>query len=89
MYAGAVEKVRHQVRVRTGGLAQLRYDIKKDLGEFPFPGFWGPAAGVDSPQFKADVVSRWIAESAKWIERRHVLRRDSWHQLEMDGWEAP
>lgn len=51
--------------------AQLRYDIKKDLGEFPFPGFWGPAAGVDSPQFKADVVSRWIAESAKWIERKH------------------
>jgi predicted AlkP superfamily pyrophosphatase or phosphodiesterase len=50
----------------------LREDIKKDLGEFPFPSFWGPAAGVDSPQGRADAVSRWIAESAKWIEhQRH------------------
>ena len=23
----------------------IRADIKKDLGEFPFPAFWGPAAG--------------------------------------------
>ena len=48
----------------------IRTDIKRDLGEFPFPGFWGPAAGVDSSRFAADAVSRWIAESAKWIERK-------------------
>jgi predicted AlkP superfamily pyrophosphatase or phosphodiesterase len=46
----------------------VREEIKRDLGEFPFPGFWGPAAGVDSPQGPADAASRWIAESAKWIE---------------------
>src|SRR6201993_1804677 len=45
--------------------------IKRDLGEFPFPCFWGPAAGVDTPQGKADAVSRWIAEAAKWIENKH------------------
>lgn len=50
----------------------IRDDIKRDLGEFPFPAFWGPAAGVDSPKFKADAVSKWIAESAKWIERKHA-----------------
>jgi predicted AlkP superfamily pyrophosphatase or phosphodiesterase len=49
----------------------VRTEIKKDLGEFPFPGFWGPAAGVDSPQGRADSATRWIAESAKWIESRH------------------
>lgn len=48
----------------------IRTDIKRDLGEFPFPGFWGPAAGVDSSGFSADAVSLWIAESAKWIERK-------------------
>ena len=48
----------------------IRTDIKKELGEFPFPAFWGPAAGVDK-QFKADAVSRWIAESAKWIETKY------------------
>jgi predicted AlkP superfamily pyrophosphatase or phosphodiesterase len=49
----------------------IRPEIKKDLGEFPFPAFWGPAAGTDSKQFKADAVSKWIAESAKWIENKH------------------
>ncbi len=49
----------------------VREEIKKDLGEFPFFGFWGPAAGVDSPQGSADCVSRWIADSARWIEERH------------------
>jgi len=49
----------------------IREEIKRDLGEFPFPAFWGPAAGVDSPQFAADAVSKWIAESTKWIERKH------------------
>lgn len=50
----------------------IRTDIKRDLGEFPFPGFWGPAAGMDTPQGSADCVSRWIAESAKWVERKHA-----------------
>jgi predicted AlkP superfamily pyrophosphatase or phosphodiesterase len=50
---------------------EIREDIKRELGAFPFPGFWGPAAGVDTPQGTADCVSRWIAESAKWIERKH------------------
>jgi predicted AlkP superfamily pyrophosphatase or phosphodiesterase len=48
----------------------IRSEIKKDLGEFPFPSFWGPAAGVDSPQGKADAVSCWIAGSARWVETR-------------------
>jgi predicted AlkP superfamily pyrophosphatase or phosphodiesterase len=48
----------------------IRTEIKKDLGEFPFFGFWGPAAGINSPQGKTDCVSRWIAESAKWIENK-------------------
>ena len=50
----------------------IREDIKRNLGEFPFPAFWGPAAGVDSAKFAADAVSKWIAESAKWIERKHA-----------------
>jgi predicted AlkP superfamily pyrophosphatase or phosphodiesterase len=41
----------------------LRSQIKRDLGEFPFPAFWGPLAGIDS--------SRWIADSARWIEGHH------------------
>ncbi len=49
----------------------IRVDIQRALGPFPFPCFWGPAAGVDTPQGSADAVSRWIAESAKWIEREH------------------
>jgi len=49
----------------------IREEIKKDLGEFPFFSFWGPAAGLDSPQGKADCASRWIAESAKWIENKY------------------
>ncbi|HEY5233713.1 MAG TPA: alkaline phosphatase family protein, partial [Verrucomicrobiae bacterium] len=48
----------------------IREEIKKDLGEFPFFSFWGPAAGIDSPQGKADAASRWIAESSKWIETK-------------------
>jgi predicted AlkP superfamily pyrophosphatase or phosphodiesterase len=50
----------------------LRTEIKRDLGEFPFPAFWGPAAGVDSSRFQRDAASRWIAESAKWVERKHA-----------------
>ena len=50
--------------------ASIRAEIKRDLGEFPFPGFWGPAAGMTTPQGSADCVSCWIAESAKWVEQR-------------------
>lgn len=50
----------------------IRDEIKRELGEFPFPAFWGPAAGVDSSRFAADAVSKWIAEAAKWIERKHA-----------------
>src|SRR5450755_4756497 len=46
----------------------IREEIKRDLGEFPFFSFWGPAAGIDSPQGKANAASRWIADSAKWME---------------------
>jgi predicted AlkP superfamily pyrophosphatase or phosphodiesterase len=48
----------------------IREEIKKDLGEFPFFGFWGPAAGVKTAQGAADCATCWIAESAKWIERK-------------------
>ncbi len=42
---------------------RLRDEVKRDLGEFPFPAFWGPAAGIAS--------SEWIAASARWTERHH------------------
>lgn len=41
----------------------LRDELKADLGPFPFPAFWGPAAGIAS--------SEWIAASAKRIEEMH------------------
>ncbi len=41
----------------------MRDELKRDLGEFPFPSFWGPAAGIAS--------SEWIAASAKWVEEKH------------------
>ncbi|HEU6447939.1 MAG TPA: nucleotide pyrophosphatase/phosphodiesterase family protein [Verrucomicrobiae bacterium] len=50
----------------------IREEIKNDLGEFPFFGFWGPAAGVKTPQGSADCATRWIAESAKWIENKYA-----------------
>ena len=49
----------------------IRPEIKRDLGEFPFPAFWGPGAGRRAPHCAADAASRWIAESAKWIEARY------------------
>ena len=49
----------------------IRKAVKQDLGEFPFHGFWGPAAGNRTPQGEADAASRWIAESAKWIEKAY------------------
>ena len=51
---------------------QIRHEIKRDLGEFPFFGFWGPAAGIKTPQGSADCATRWIAESAKWIENKYA-----------------
>lgn len=50
----------------------LRPAIKRDLGEFPFQAFWGPAAGVAGPHGSADAASRWIAESAKWVEQKYA-----------------
>ncbi|MGJ8643920.1 MAG: alkaline phosphatase family protein [Luteolibacter sp.] len=41
----------------------MRDELKADLGDFPFPSFWGPAAGIPS--------SEWIAASAKWVEEKH------------------
>jgi predicted AlkP superfamily pyrophosphatase or phosphodiesterase len=49
----------------------IRPEVKKDLGEFPFFGFWGPAAGVKTPKGAADCTTRWIAESAKWMEKKY------------------
>ncbi len=49
----------------------IREEIKRDLGEFPFTTFWGPAAGVTSPQGRADAATRWIAGSARWIENKY------------------
>lgn len=42
----------------------LREEIKAELGEFPFPSFWGPMAGI--------ACSEWIAASARWIEEKHA-----------------
>ncbi|MGE9269390.1 MAG: alkaline phosphatase family protein, partial [Verrucomicrobiales bacterium] len=39
-----------------------RDEVKADLGDFPFPTFWGPGAGIE--------CSRWIAEAARWTEKR-------------------
>jgi predicted AlkP superfamily pyrophosphatase or phosphodiesterase len=41
----------------------MRDRLKRDLGDFPFMNFWGPASGIES--------SRWIAASARWIEEKH------------------
>ena len=49
----------------------VRKKIKQEIGEFPFFGFWGPAAGVKSPQGAADCATRWIAEAAKWFEHKY------------------
>src|SRR6058998_3320305 len=43
--------------------AAIRHEIQRDLGAFPFPTFWGPAAGIDTPQGRPDAASRWIAEA--------------------------
>ena len=41
----------------------LRETIKRDLGEFPFPTFWGPMAGIGATQ--------WIVDSVRWIEQKY------------------
>ena len=41
----------------------LRHALKADLGDFPFPAFWGPTAGIAS--------SQWIADSARWVEEKY------------------
>ncbi len=65
----------------------LREELKKDLGPFPFPAFWGPAAGIAS--------SEWIAASAKWVEVKHsptlslVYLPHLDYPLQKDGPDAP
>ncbi len=49
----------------------IRHEIKQSLGEFPFPTFWGPAAGVRTPQGSPSAASEWIAASARWIEEKY------------------
>jgi predicted AlkP superfamily pyrophosphatase or phosphodiesterase len=49
----------------------IRPTIKAELGEFPFPGFWGPAAGKKSPAGGSDCATQWIAGSARWIEEKY------------------
>lgn len=44
--------------------AELRDELQRVLGPFPLFQFWGPAAGIAS--------SRWIAEAAKVVWRRHA-----------------
>ncbi|MGC9940335.1 MAG: nucleotide pyrophosphatase/phosphodiesterase family protein [Verrucomicrobiota bacterium] len=48
----------------------IRHKIKDIIGEFPFFGFWGPAAGVKTPQGSAVCATRWIADAAKWFEHQ-------------------
>jgi len=50
---------------------ELRSALKSELGEFPFPAFWGPMAGRQSPAGKPEAVSEWIANAAKCIEQHH------------------
>ena len=44
--------------------AELRTELQSRLGTFPLFEFWGPRASINS--------SRWIAESAKFVEQRHA-----------------
>ncbi|MFM2171997.1 MAG: hypothetical protein RI957_2226 [Verrucomicrobiota bacterium] len=41
----------------------LRETLKQELGPFPFPSFWGPAAGI--------ACSEWIARCARRIYEQH------------------
>jgi predicted AlkP superfamily pyrophosphatase or phosphodiesterase len=51
---------------------EVRDHVKASLGDFPFPGFWGPAAGLNSPAGAPDCATRWIEQSAKWTELRYA-----------------
>ncbi len=42
----------------------MREEVKSQLGDFPFPSFWGPRADIKS--------SKWIADSAIWTEDNHA-----------------
>jgi predicted AlkP superfamily pyrophosphatase or phosphodiesterase len=65
----------------------MRDELKRDLGEFPFRSFWGPAAGI--------ACSEWIAASAKWVEEKHaptlslVYLPHLDYPLQKDGPDAP
>ena len=41
----------------------LRKQVRRKIGKFPFQAFWGPMSGIES--------SHWIARSAKFVEERH------------------
>lgn len=41
---------------------ELASKVKRKIGKFPFPAFWGPGAGLDS--------SKWIADCARWHEEK-------------------
>ncbi|MEM9445956.1 MAG: nucleotide pyrophosphatase/phosphodiesterase family protein [Verrucomicrobiota bacterium] len=43
--------------------APIRFEIQKELGDFPFMNFWGPFADIKS--------SRWIAQASQWIEEKY------------------
>lgn len=43
--------------------ANLRSQLRDDLGQFPLFNFWGPNTSITS--------SEWIAESAKWVEEKY------------------
>ena len=41
----------------------LRAQLQAELGRFPLFNFWGPNTSIGA--------TRWIAEAAKWVDRRH------------------
>jgi len=73
MYSSADYSITPRPLYRSDGLKtfdvhahplEVRDQVKQSIGEFPFPSFWGPRAGLPS--------SQWIAESAKWIEKKET-----------------
>ncbi len=42
---------------------ELRTELQADLGRFPLFSFWGPSTSIRA--------TRWIADAAKWVDRRH------------------
>ncbi len=43
--------------------AAVRPALQAELGQFPLFNFWGPNTSIHA--------SRWIADAAKWVDRRH------------------